>query len=336
MKETPESWAERLSQAPGEVDFFTAVDVLAEATGAAPPGAVERFQDERVALVHSSGLGFVRGEVESAALTKSDGGARGKLVSNFFGLTGAVTPLPLHLAEEADRDDDHGELVRGMLGLFNHRLLSLLHRGVRQIDYPRGFREDARDPWSQRVLALLGAADRPRQLSPAHVLRLAPVLASGVRSPQMLEAALRIVLDDCLGEARVIVEPFTGEWMAIDPSEVARLGSDTARVAMTSVLGTSVLHRSGAARVQVGPLSGDTYKEFTPGGKAHDRALDLLDAFLDEPLHLDMVLEIQDMSYPPGRLGERRLADDMWLARSKRAGTTKITVPLGRRGEGAT
>jgi type VI secretion system protein ImpH len=335
VKETPESWAERLSQAPAEVDFFTAVDVLAEATGAPPPGQAERFQDERVALVHTSGLGFVRGEVESASLTKDREGARAKLVSNFFGLTGAVTPLPLHLAEEADRDDDHGELVRGMLGLFNHRLLSLLHRGVRQLDYPRGFREDGRDPWSQRVLALLGAGG-PHSLSASHVLRLAPVLASGVRSPQMLEAALRIVLDDCLGEARVRVEPFTGEWMAIDPSEVARLGSDTARVAMTSVLGTSVLHRSGAARVQVGPLSGDTYKEFTPGGRAHDRALDLLDAFLDEPLHLDMVLEIQDMSYPPGRLGERRLSDDLWLARSKRAGTTKISVPLGRRGEGAT
>lgn len=335
MKETPESWAERLSQAPGEVDFFTAVDVLAEATGAPPPGGAERFQDERVALVNTSGLGFSRGEVESAALTRAEGGARGRLVTNFFGLTGAVTPLPLHMAEEADRDDDHGEVVRGMFGLFNHRLLSLLHRGVRQLDYPRGFREDGRDPWSQRVLALLGASDRPRSLSAALVLRLAPVLASGVRSPQMLEAALRITLDDCLGEATVRVEPFTGEWMPIDPSEVARLGSETARVASTAVLGTSVLHRSGAARVVVGPLSGDNYKEFTPGGRAHDRALDLLDAFLDEPLHLDMVLEIQDMSYPPGKLGERRLGDDLWLARSKRAGTTKISVPLGRRGEGA-
>lgn len=336
MKETAQSWAERLAEAPGRVDFFTAVDVLVEATGGAHLGAGERFQDERVLLAHAPGLGFARGELESVALDKVSDGLRARMVADFFGLTGSVTPLPLHVAEEADRDDEHGEVVRGVLGLFHHRLLSLLHRGVRQLDYPRGFREDGGDPWSRRVLALLGASDRPKSLTTAHMLRLAPVLVSGVSSPQMLEAALRIVLDDCLGEARVRCEPFTGEWMPIDPAEWSRLGGDTAGVGVSAVLGTSVMHRSGAARVVVGPLTGDNYKEFAPGGKAHERTSELLDVFLDEPLHLDMVLEIQDMTYPPARLGERRLADDLWLARSKTSGlTTRMTVPLGRRREGA-
>jgi type VI secretion system protein ImpH len=336
VKETAESWAERLVEAPGRVDFFSAVDVLVEATGGAPLGASERFQDERVLLGHAPGLGFARAEVEEVKLERASDGLRARMVSDFFGLTGAVTPLPLHVAEEADRDDEHGEVVRGVLGLFHHRLLSLLHRGVRQLDYPRGFREDGRDPWSQRVLALLGASERPTSLTTAHLLRLAPVLISGVSSPQMLEAAMKIVLDDCLGEARVRCEPFTGEWMPIDPAEWSRLGSDTAGVGMSAVLGTSVMHRSGAARVVVGPLTGDNYKEFTPGGRAHARAADLLDAFLDEPLHLDMVLEIQDMTYPPARLGERHLGDDLWLARSKTSGlTTRMNVPMGR-GKGAT
>lgn len=336
MKETAESWAERLAEAPGLVDFFTAVDVLTQATGGAPLGASERFQDERVLLGHSPKLGFLRAELESVALERGADGLRARLVGDFFGLTGAATPLPLHLAEEADRDDEHGEVVRGVLGIFHHRLLSLLYRGVRQLDYPGGFREDGRDPWTLRVLALLGVGDRPGALSVAQLLRLAPVLASGVRSPQMLEAALRIALDDCLGQATVRCEPFTGEWMPIDPAEWSRLGEDTAGLGVTSVLGTSVMHRSGAARVVVGPLSGDNYKEFAPGGRAFERASEVLDTFLDEPLHLDMILEIQDMTYPTARLGERRLGDDLWLARSKQSGlTTRMTVPMGKRREEA-
>jgi len=336
VKETAESWAERLAAAPGLVDFFTAVDVLTAATGGGELGASERFQDEKVLLGHAPGLGFLRAEVEKVALERGPEGLRARLVADFFGLTGAATPLPLHMAEEADRDDDHGEVTRGVLGIFHHRLLSLLYRGVRQLDYPGAFREDGKDPWTLRVLALLGVGERQRSLSVGQLLRLAPVLASGVTSPQMLEAAMRIALDDCLGQATVRCEPFTGEWMPIDPAEWSRLGSATAGVGVTSVLGTSVMHRSGAARVVVGPLSGDNYKEFTPGGRAYERAAEVLDTFLDEPLHLDMILEIQDMTYPPARLGERRLADDLWLARSKQAGlTTRMAVPMGKRREGA-
>lgn len=337
VKETAESWADRLAEEPGRVDFFTAVDVLSQATGGGPIGASERFQDERVRLGHHPGMGFARAEVESVTIERGAEGARAQVVTDFFGLTGAVTPLPLHIAEEADRDDEHGEVVRGVLGMFHHRLLSLLYRGARALDYPSNFREDARDPWSLRVLALLGVGERPRALSPAHLLRLAPVLASGVRSPKMLEAALRIALDDCLGEAKVRCDPFTGEWMPIDPAEWSHLGDGSARVGMSAVLGTSVLHRSGAARIVVGPLTGDNYKQFTPGGAAHERVNELLDAFLDDPLHLDMTLEIQDMAYPPAMLGERRLGDDLWLARSRSSGlTTRISVPLSGQREGAT
>ncbi len=333
VKEDVASWAARLAEAPGEVDFFTALDLLARFTGGAPLGADGRFQDERVRLGHRPDLGFAPAELAAVALEHAPQGPRAEVSSSFFGLTGAVTPLPLHFAEEADRDDAHGEAVRGVLGLFHHRLLSLLYRSSRELDYPSNFRADARDPWSRRVLALLGAPERPRTLSPAQMLRLAPVLATGVRSPQMLEAALRISLEDCLGDARVRCDPFTGEWMPIDAAEWSLLGAETATVGVSAVLGTSVLHRSGAARITIGPLGGDNYKQFTAGGQAHGRVLDLLDVFLDQPLHLEMVLEIQDMSYPPALLGERRLGEDLWLARSRTSGlTTRIAVPLAGKG----
>ena len=330
MKETAESWAERLVEAPGRVDFFSAVDVLVEATGGAPLGASERFQDERVLLGHAPGLGFARGEVESVTLERASDGLRARMVSDFFGLTGAVTPLPLHVAEEADRDDEHGAIVRGLLDLFHHRLLTLMHAAITSLDYPHSFREDGKDPWTQGILALLGLTDRPTSLTPAQMLRLAPILATGVRSPEMLEAGLRIALEGWLDRAKIRCSPFTGDWMEIDRPEWSRLGGANAAVSSSAVLGTMVMHRAGGARVTVGPLSGDAYRSFMPGGPAHARVQEFTGAFLDAPVKIEMVLEIEDMTYPPGRLGERRMGDDLWLARSKQAGlATKIRVPLG-------
>ena len=219
--------------------------------------------------------------------------------------------------------------MRGLFDIFHQRLLALMHMGITALDYPRSFREDGKDPWTRGILALLGLADRTSSLPPAVLLRLAPILATGVRSPEMLEAGLRIALDGWLDRASIRCSPFTGDWMEIDRPEWSRLGGANAALAASAVLGTTVMHRAGGARINVGPLSGDAYRQFMPGGQAHARVQEFTGAFLSAPVKLEMVLEVEDMTYPPGRLGERKLGDDLWLARSGKAGlATKIRVAI--------
>jgi hypothetical protein len=67
-----------------------------------------------------------------------------------------------------------------------------------------------------------------------------------------------------------------------------------------------------------------------PGGAAHTRVQEMLAAFVAAPVQLEMVLSIEDMTYPPGRLGERKLGDDLWLARSKPAASPPPSAsPIG-------
>ncbi len=125
------------------------------------------------------------------------------------------------------------------------------------------------------------------------------------------------------------VDPFSGAWMPIDESQWTRLGGGNARLGDSSVLGTEVLHPSGAAQIVVGPLGGEHYKVFTPGGAGHGLVRALTEGFTPEPIHYDLVLEIEDMSYPPGILGLRRLGEDLWLARSDRKGVnTRMVVAV--------
>ena len=309
-------WYARLTTAPASLDFVDVVDLL------------QRLSDT-VHLRHSTGLGFSRGEIEAITLELADGKPTATVVASFFGLAGETSPLPLGLVEEADRDDDHGATVRGLLDLFSQRMLRLWHLAVTGLDYPHVFKEDGSDPWTRAILALLGVADRKTSLTPGQLLRLAPILATGVRSPEMLEAGLRIALEGWLDQAAIRCSPFTGDWMEIDRPEWSRLGGDMAPVSNTAVLGTTVLHRAGGAQVNVGPLSGDAYRQYMPGGPAHARTQEFMAAFLSAPVEIEMVLEVVDMTYPPGRLGERRLADDLWLARSGKSGlATQIKVPL--------
>ncbi|MGB1278100.1 MAG: hypothetical protein ACPG77_20305, partial [Nannocystaceae bacterium] len=75
--------------------------------------------------------------------------------------------------------------------------------------------------------------------------------------------------------------------------------------------------------------SGEHYKVFTPGHVGFDRALELASGFAPEPIHYDLVLEIQDMSYPAAILGKRHLGDDFWLAHSEHRGvSTRKKVAL--------
>ncbi len=309
-------WRARLTAVPQRHEFVDVVDLLA------------RFTD-KVTLRHATGLGYARGELAGIELDTAEARPSATVTAAFFGLAGETSPLPLGYVEEADRDDEHGAITRGLLDLFHHRLLGLMHAAITTLDYPHSFREDGKDAWTQSILALLGVAEKRSSLPPAVLLRLAPILATGVRSPEMLAAGLRIVLDGMLDEAEVRCAPFTGDWMEIDRPEWSRLGGTNASVGVSSVLGTMVMHRAGGARVHIGPLSGDAYRQFLPGGAAYARVQGMKAAFLKAPVELEMVLEVQDMTYPPGRLGERRLGDDLWLARSGKAGlATEIKVKL--------
>lgn len=310
-------WLDRLAAEPARHQFVDVVDLLTRAT-------------DKVEMRHGSSLGYSKGELEGVAFTETSEGTTATLTASFFGLGGETTPLPLTMAEEADRDDDHATIFRGTLDLFHQRLLALLHTAIAGIDHPHTFREDGKDRWTEAILAFLGLADRKSTLTPAQLLRLAPILATRVRSPEMLEAGLRIVLDGLLDKADIACNPFTGEWMEIDKPEWSRLGGLNAALGNSTVLGTSVIHRAGAATINVGPLSGTNYREFMPGGEAHTKVQEMLAAFVAAPVQLEMVLSIEDMTYPPGRLGERRIGDDLWLARSKRGGlATTIRVPVG-------
>ncbi len=59
------------------------------------------------------------------------------------------------------------------------------------------------------------------------------------------------------------------------------------------------------------------------------RIAQLTQAFAPDPIHYDLVLDIEDLALPPGILGQRHLGEDLWLARSDHRGVKdRKVIPL--------
>ncbi len=286
------------------------------------------FAQEPVRLRHDPSLTFSAGDVARMVPTEppAGGGPSVEVVTTFLGVSGAVGPLPSHFGEEIAQEDG-ASIRRDFLDLFHHRLLSVLFRGLTRYDVPAEARADADDPWSRRLLALTGvdAYSAPSPLPPGLLLRLAPLLSTCRRPAEALELLLAEMLADELGDARIEVIPFTGEWSEIEPAQRMRLGRANHRLGDSAVLGQRVFDRSNTFTVRMAPLTQGAYQQLMPGGDLHARVESAVSFFTGNSLEFELEL---GLAAPPAlrlsRTATTRLGRDTWLG--ARPGATEKTL----------
>jgi len=231
---------------------------------------------EHVRLRHDASLAFPHADVSQVRLETGEGAppsGRLEITATFLGLTGAVTPLPAYLAEEASGDEPEAVTARSYLDVFHHRLLSLLYRGIAKYRPTYEATTGANDTWSWRFLALsalepLGAEERAA-LPKSVLLRLTPLLGDGARPVRSLELALEEALAWALrgnNGPRVRVEQFVGAWAELPEGDRTALGVRNHVLGRRARLGKRVFARGGTLRIHVSALSAESYARLA-GGK---------------------------------------------------------------------
>ncbi len=280
--------------------------------------------EERIRLRHDPALAFSASDV--VRVERHSGSAAGEgdhweVATAFLGLTGAVTPLPAYIAEEAAGDDAEALRLRAFFDLFHHRFLSLLYRGVSK--YRLGYEATGRghDPWSQRALALSGldseAAARlgvPLDL----LLRFTPLLADGARPARSLELALEEALERVLGRPgpKARVEQFVGAWVNLVADDRFALGQRNQVLGRHAPLGGRCFVRSGVVRIHLAPLDAEVHARLVNGDlrKLVDSIVQL---FARDPIDYELNLQLERGLRPVVCLGAAtcgRLGVDAWLA----------------------
>lgn len=360
----PGSVAARLFAEPYRFDFFQAVRLLElvarAAGGAVPVGGAGPPAAEPVRFRVPATLNFPPSTV--AGLTPPAQGRAPELTVAFFGLIGPSGVLPRHYTDRVARlvnDPNAPEryALRDWLDLFHHRLLSHFYRAWAKyrlwVARERQTGADP-DPFTTVVQSLIGLAtpglaDRgtittpdtgpapgpPRKL--AYLSDDVKRLFAGhfARRPRTA-AGLEAIVSAFLG-LPAKVDPFRGQWLAVEPGDRAATG---VALASAPVLGARAWNVQSKFRVRVGPVGRAEFEELlpdpspTPSGKKFYLLMHLIRLYAGPEFDVEVQFVVKADAVPAARLPRAagrgpRLGRDAWLTTmtpARDAGDAAFTV----------
>ncbi|WP_058912957.1 type VI secretion system baseplate subunit TssG [Entomohabitans teleogrylli] len=301
---TPAFWANLMAQ-PWRYDLFQLLRHI-DARGGSPwplgRGGLPRH--ESVRLGQQPSLSFAPSNI--AGITPRDGSPLYDIAQYGFGLFGPNGPLPLHLTEYVRERVFHHQdrALLAFVDLFHHRLLTLFYRAW--ADAQPAVSPDRADNqrFNHYLASLQGAAQHSGQTD--SINRHAPLFFTGHlirhgRDPQGLENILR----HAFALPVRIIENLPC-WLPIETDEQACLkaGKDAPRLGANAFLGIAARDVQHKFRIELGPMSRDTYRRFLPGGALCRQLRDWVRRYLGIEYQWDVRLILQPEHCQGARLGD--------------------------------
>lgn len=258
-------------------------------------------------------LSFPASGVESVTANEKGGFT---IRANLLSLYGTCSPLPTFYTEELMEDESMGEnTVRDVLDVINHRLYELLFGAWCRNRSMLKIWEEQDVSRINRLFCLIGMERKSleREIDhPERLLRYTGVFAMKTRSAKGLEC----LLSDAFGNLPVRIIQMIERKGRIPEDQICCLGQNIT-LGATSNLGHEVTHKSGAFRIEIGPISDAHYRRFIPGNEDYTLLTALTRMYLNQPLDYDVEL-IMDKNEKPKTacLGSEtfsRLGLDTWI-----------------------
>ncbi|MDR0218896.1 MAG: type VI secretion system baseplate subunit TssG [Enterobacteriaceae bacterium] len=271
----------RKSATPLEVDiarynFYQLVELINKlAVAWEKTGETDWPDREAIRFKSSASLAFPTRDVIS--LTQNAQG-RFEMEVSFLGLHGSQSPMPGYYLDSLAWEDAQGEnRLTDFLNLFNHRLITLLHRVWRKYRYYICFENGGSDSFSQRMFSLVGlGSDVNRRLlniNHSKMLAYAGLLASPGRSPEVICS----LVSHCFDLHDVTLHGWQFRKVTIPDDQQNRLGrqnkglrvgdKELSVLGMNFVIGTWIGDYSGKFLLSINNLTRDRFLSFLPDGK---------------------------------------------------------------------
>ncbi len=256
-----------LARRASDFSFLQAMWLLQRSLpGAVPLGRQGPPERECVRLAPSISLAFPAGDIESVEKAAGEP-PRYQVTVTFLGLYGAHSPLPNFYSELILHRSDEDDPIRAFLNIFNHRLLSLLFRGMLKYRSHLLFEPHGADEFSWRLFAFsgLGSGGFPEAtgLPPARLLRFVGFLNQKPRSA----AAVEGILACYLGDVPLQIQQCVARWTYLRRGQRCFLGTQACQLGADATIGERTPDRMGKFRISIGPVGYETYRKFLPGSE---------------------------------------------------------------------
>ncbi|MVA20661.1 type VI secretion system baseplate subunit TssG [Agrobacterium vitis] len=286
------------------------------------PGHFEPTTAFRVAQHLSSGTELEVGPhsgIQPAPLAVS--GFRRKLQGNvvksaFAPLVGPLGALPPEYNELLLREERRrSRALISFLNLFAIRFSELFVAACEKYRLARRLRWSAtkeQNTFRKVLLSLTGFGTaglvEKAGVNEDVILRFSGFFADRTRNV----ASLRAMLEEFTGMA-VAIEQFRPRWVSIPSTELSQMGKGSGpRLGVNAMAGASVMDRSGALRLVIGPVGYDDYISLSPGKPRLAEIFALARLFIGNGFDIDaqVVLKKEDIPFcqmgsatMPARLG---------------------------------
>jgi type VI secretion system protein ImpH len=292
-----------LESRPFAAEFFQAVEMLEHIyPERAPVGGFLHPSHEVVRFAVNNRLGFPASEIQRIEWPR-DGPP--VMAVNFLGLTGPSGVLPhLYTLLIIERRFARDRRLAEFLDIFHHRMISLYYRAWRKYRVAASFgRGEHKVSGYLKDLVGIGTAglhDR-QEVPDRSLVYYAGLLALEPRSAIALEHFVR----DYFG-VPVEVQQFVGAWYDL-PRDAQCEMSDEERAArqlgLGAVAGDQIWDYSSKARIRIGPLSLQRYREFLPGTAGYRALASLVRFYSGGQIDFDIQLVLARDEVPAYELG---------------------------------
>jgi type VI secretion system protein ImpH len=263
--------------------------------------------DEEVVRLRSMlRFDFPASEIETIERPKGEQPAG--MSVNIMGLAGLLGPLPSWVSELAlERSSRGDKAFSAFLDLFNHRLLSLLHRTRKKHRPALDGRSPERGRIASCLFALLGLGTPHLRgvlgVPDRALLPWAGMLTMRQRSMIGLE---RMVATHFAVAATIV--PFRGLWQDIDESDTTRIGEKKGQhqiLGRGAVLGRRVWDPEASFEVRLGPMTREQFTAFLPGRFCFRSAVSMVRFYVGEDIGFTLRLVLRGPEVPGLRLGKK-------------------------------
>ncbi len=239
---------------------------------------------------------------------------------NFMGIAGIQGPLPFPYTEmiiQRLRREDSS--LKDFFDIFNHRLISILHRIRKQYLISLNTHSPEKTDIAIGLKAFVGigqqALQNRLQIPDRSLLDYAGLFWSHPHSAAGLQSILKSYFHIPLR-----VEQCVGRWRPISPQQQTRIGrkGQWQKLGQGAVIGTKAWDQMSHFRLHLGPLTPKQLDDFLPIGKGYQRLLDLTRLYVGPLKDFTLTYSVKD---PPSTV----LKDKGYLGWRSWLGTSLIT-----------